>query len=310
MSNNFTSPTGRLVFGDAFKPSPVLDDNKKQKVDPVTGALLVEYVVGVAFNKQDPAWHAFKAELRQADRAAWPNFFQPNGELVPGVQFFDKIVDGDGRNKKGELRSSREGFAGHEVVTFASRFAPTCHAFENGRWVQITDPNAIKRGYYIRVDGTTATNNSQQSPGMYRNLSMIALIGYGQEIVGGPDANERFGNAPPPLPPGASMTPVAPAAPMPAAPAAPYVPPVGGAAFAPVTPPPYTPPSAPAAPPTSTTPYPTNPPAPAYAGYMQPPPAPAAPIARVMLPSATATYEQYIASGWNDDQLRQHGLMA
>lgn len=283
MSNNFTSPTGRLVFGDAFKPSPVLDDNKKQKIDPVTGAGLVEYVVGVAFNKQDPAWLAFKAELRQADRAAWPNFFQPNGELVPGVQFFDKIVDGDGRNKKGELRSSREGFAGHEVVTFASRFAPTCHAFENGRWVQITDPNAIKRGYYIRVDGTTATNNSQQSPGMYRNLNMIALIGYGQEIIGGPDANERFGNAPPPLPPGASMTPVAPVAPMPAVPNAP---------------------------PTSTTQYPTNPPAPAYAGYMAPPPAPAAPVARVMLPAATAAYEQYIAAGWNDDQLRAQGLMA
>ena len=40
-----------------------------------------------------------------------------------------------------------------------------------------------------------------------------------------------------------------------------------------------------------------------------PAPAPAAPAGPTMTPAAEYTYEQYIASGWTDEQLRVHGLM-
>lgn len=83
-----------------------------------------------------------------------------------------------------------------------------------------------------------------------------------------------------PLPPSAATPPPPPGAPIPGA---------------------STPP-APGAPPA--TPSPSNPPPPPYSGYMQPP-------AKVMLPAAGATtYEAYIASGWTDAQLIQHGFMS
>lgn len=308
-STPFTTPVGRLVWGNPFTPQAVTDDDNKPKIDPATGQPITEYAIGVAFAKNDPAWHAFYALMKQADKDAWPQFHDANGSVLPGVLFRDKITDGDGYDTKGQPHSRKEGYAGHFVVKFVSRFAPSCYAHNGTAWAQLTDTNAIKRGYYVRVDGTMASNSSAQSPGMYRNLGMVALAGYGPEITTGPDANERFGSAAAPLPPGASPTPIAPSAPMPmqAAPAMP-VPPQHGA----VAPTPSAPMQAPtyAAPPVaapSTTTYPSN-----------PPPAPAAPVAppysgfmpKTLLPHVQGTYEAYVAAGWTDEQLRAQGLMA
>lgn len=295
--SNFTTPTGRLVFGSPFTPQAKKDDDGKPVLDRVTGEVVMEYTVGVAFDKKDPATAAFIEELRVEDRAAWPAYFGPDGNVAPGVVFADKIKDGDGFDRKRQPYARKDGWAGHFIVTFTSRFAPSVHAHDGRQWAQIT--GGVKPGDYIRVSGTTVTNGNtdpKRTAGMYRNLGMVAKIGDGAPIIVGADANEVFGAAPPPLPPGATTTPQAPAAPVPmvAPPAAPA--PVQAAPLAA----PYTaymeaPPAAPTAPP----------PAPAA-----PPPAPPAPV-RTMLPAANgATYESLIAVGWNDALLVQHGMMA
>ncbi len=285
----FTTVTGRLVFGNPFKAEPLIDDVTKQPKRDSAGNPLSEYVVGVAFPKGDPAVTAMLATFKAADRAAWPAFHDVAGNLLPGVVFADKITDGDGYNKKGAHYGARDGWAGHWVIRFVSRFAPTCYAWEQNGWVQVTDPNAIKPGYFVQVSGTTVSNGSAQSPGMYRNLNQIARIAYGPEIVrAGADPNAAFGSAAPTLPPGASAHPVAPATPVP------------GAAYAAPAPAAAPPPAA----------YVAPPPAPPVPAAAPPPPPPAAPV-RVMLPAAEGqTYEALIAAGWTDDLLVQHGKMA
>jgi len=271
----FITPTGRLVFGDPFKPEPIIDDTtKKQKLGP-DGLGLVEYIIGVAFPKADPTTAAFLAEFRAADRAAWPQFFGPDGNLLPGVTFADKITDGDGYNKKGQHYGARDGWAGHWVVRFVSRFAPTCAVWDGSKWVQTLDASTIKPGYYVKVSGTTVSNQSTQSPGMYRNLNQVALQGYGPEIVRGTDPNETFG-AGPSLPPGASATPVGPGVAPPAVAAA-------GPPPAPVAPAP-TPPPVPVAP-------------------------PAAPVRAMTAKAAGATYESFVASGWTDAAMVAEGYL-
>jgi hypothetical protein len=339
MSTPYTSPTGRLVWGDPFTAQKVIDDITKQPKRDAAGQEIYEYAFGVAYAKNDPLWPAFFKLLKDADRAAWPQYHDVNGQVLNGVKFADKITDGDGFNTKGKKRASPgNGYEGHWVVKYGSRFAPAIHFWDGRQWVQMTDPKMLKCGDYIQVNGTTASNNSQQSPGMYRNASMVALYRQGVEIVKGPDANEAFGAPPPgtqpPAPPSApgpmpqAGPPPAPAAPPPTPPA----PPVqstpimlasangipyeqwraqgwtdeqliaAGHMAAPVA---VTPPAPPPAPAAAPPPPAAPPPAPAA-----PPPTPPAPV-RTMLPAAAGqTYEAMLSAGWTDALLIQHGMMA
>lgn len=310
MSDNYqTGPIGRLVWGDPTKAEPVMDDATKQPKRDAAGAVIMEYAFGVAYAKNDPAWPAYREWLKQHDRAAWPQFHGPDGEVMPGVKFADKITDGDGYNTKGQLHSLKDGYAGHWIVKYGSRFPGQVVRWENNAWVQDMTGQLVQPGDYIRVNGSTQTNNSNQSPGMYRNWSMVAFQYKGTPIQKGPDPNATFGGPPPAAPAGAYQPP-----PMPAAPVHPAAPPAAPA---------YQPPQpvAPAAP------------APGYGGYAQPPgppvpgatpsatPAPAVPAApspvpptpspgRVMTAKAGgSTYEQFTAQGWTDAQLIAEGYM-
>lgn len=307
MSTPFTSPTGRKLFGDAFTAVPIIDDlTKKPKIDPATNQPLMEYIVGVGYAKNDPLWPAFLETLKAADRAAYPQFHGPDGNLLPGVKFADKITDGDGFNSKGVSYASRDGWAGHWIVRYGTRYAPTCHQHDGTKWVQLTDPKSIPDGYYVQIAGTTKSNDSQQSPGMYRNLNMVALVGQGPIIVKGQSADDAFGAPPATLPPGATPAPVSATAipfagPAPVAPAVPVAQPV------PVSPPPTSPP-----PPYDG--YMAAPPAPAPGAPASPPPPPAsaAPVydpQAYMTAAATTTYAAYVAAGWTTAQLITNGFM-
>jgi hypothetical protein len=334
----FTSPVGRFVQGDLDEPQTkdAQGNLRTVKTGPNAGQPNPQYFIAVAFAKNDPAWPAFWALLVQKAAEDFPNLFpQGAGGACVHPNFAYKVIDGDGPDQNGKLNSTKDGFAGHYVVRFASAYPPRC--FYAGRYAaneQIQEKGAIKRGYYVRVSGTVEGNANPQRPGIYVNLDMVELSAYGPEIVSGPDAGEAFGAAPTALPAGASPTPLtppptgapgAPGAPMPAA-----APPVPGAPPAPLPV---------AGPPAAATPYPAAAsPAPAspapYAGYMAPPaagpaplgaPAPAAspappvpttlplPIAsptRVMLPAANGhSYESLIAAGWTDETLRANGMM-
>ncbi len=173
MTTNFTTPVGRLVQGDVFRPR----DRDQQgnpltvKTGPNAGQPRVDYFIALAIPKTDPQWPAFNALLDAEAKAAWPQ-----GQHA-SPKFSNKIADGDGLDDNGKPNSEKPGFAGCWVVKFSSGFAPALWARskvlpEHLRgpdpegFIQVTDPSVLKRGYYIRVAGNVASNQNQQRPGM------------------------------------------------------------------------------------------------------------------------------------------------
>lgn len=309
---DFLLPPGRMVMGDLYKPSDKDADGNPLliKNGPNAGQPRVNYFIGVAIPKgAERHW----AETEWGAKI-WAVGHREFPQAAQSRQFAWKVVDGDSTeaNTKGQRPCDSEGFKGHWVLRFGSGFAPKIYNSNGSQ--QILEEGAVKRGYYVQVFGNVSGNNSTQKPGVYLNYSLVALAAYGPEITSGPDAAAvGFGQAP--LPAGASTTPPAgafnpaPAVPMP--PGAPVPPPAAPAApAAPAVPVP--PPAAPAAPvaPAATVPAPAAPVAPVptvpHAAILNP-----APPVRVMLPAAGgATYESFIASGWTDALLVQHGMMA
>ena len=334
----FTTPVMRMVQGSVDEPQTKDQQGNLRvvKTGPNAGQPNPQYFVAGAIAKNDPAWPAMWAALVNQAVQDFPNYFPqgaapviaaggpqtgPGGVLVMATQgviahpqFSFKVMDGDGVDSNGKSNASKEGFAGHWVVRFASSYPPRCfHAGRYGAHEQIQEKNAIKRGYFIRVSGSVEGNGNAQRPGLYVNLDMVELSAYGAEIVSGPDAADAFGSAPAALPAGATAAPQTPAAAAPApvtqappvaptpaaaAPVQPYTGFMGNAAQPAASPSPTPAPSAAVA-----TPSPTN---------VTPPPPPPAPVAGpVMLPAAGgATYEQMIQAGWTDETLRAHGMMA
>lgn len=282
MTVTFTSPTGRLVWGNSFKVEQKTDQVTRAPRVNAAGQPLMACELGVAFPKSDPATAAFLALLRGADKAAYPQFHGPDGNPLPGVKFADKITDGDGYDSKGRHNATKDGHAGCWIVAFsnATGTPPTSYKHDGTRWAPVMD--GIKPGDYVQISGSTSANNSNTSPGMYRNVDMVAFIGHGTPIVrASANPDDAFGAAPPPTPPGATAQPQAPAAPAP------------GAVGAPPAPTPVAPP-APAAPPPPAASAP-------YDGYIPGP---------VMTDKAGGqTREQFHAAGWTDAQLVEHGYM-
>lgn len=224
---------GRFVQGDLFKGSDknITGGPRKDRAGNPT----VQFFLGFAIPKTDPTWPAISQAIAQKAALDFPG-----GDSANGQPFAWKIIDGDQSPEK-------EGFAGHWVLRLTSGFATKVYD-QSVPPQQIVDPNAVKRGDYLRLRISVRGNGQQPvaqggKPGIFLNPVLIQLVGYGPEIVGGPDAAEVFAQ-PVALPPGASATPVASAAPMPATPGvapvavAPAAAPPVAVATAPVTAPP------------------------------------------------------------------------
>ena len=320
---NITSPVGRIVMGSLYDPSTTDAEGKPLvvKTGPNAGQPRVNYFFALAIPKgAEPHWaHTpWGQQIWNVGNQAFPNAAQ-------SPAFAWKIEDGDSQipNKKGRKPCDNEGWRGHWILKFSGGFAPKVYQQEGAGYVQVTQKDFCKPGFFVEVAFSVEGNGSQSQPGVYLNHSMVCFRAYGQEITFGPDvASAGFGAAP--LPAGASMIPPAGAIPMPQAPAAapaayappalPGVPQIPGVAPAPLAqggfaPMPYAPaPGAPA--PIPVTPNPgfvqVPPPAPAP---MAPPPAPVAPVRQMTAAAQGVTYDAYVAAGWSDAQLVQNGLM-
>ena len=210
---NLLTPVGRLVMGSLYKPSTKDADGNPLvfKSGANVGQPRTNYFLALAIPKTQPTWQQeeFGALIHSVGKAAFPQ-----AHLSP--TFAWKVEDGDSQvpNSRGKRPCDTEGFPGNWILRFSGSFAPKVYREENGAYVQVTEDNYIKPGYYVQVSGTVDGNNSQQRPGLYLNHSMVAFTAYGQEIHFGPDANSvGFGKAP--LPTGALVTPAAPGVPLP-----------------------------------------------------------------------------------------------
>jgi hypothetical protein len=323
-------PVARMVNGDLYTPNEKDADGNQLivKNGPNAGQKRVEYYLAIAIPKDGrPWWETEWGKLiYQAGAAAFP-------QAVSMPTFAWKIKDGDDASprmgkggKPAKPYNQREGWAGHWIIGISSGYAPK---IVNSTGTQeITEPGAVKCGYYVQVFGNVGGNGSATKPGVHINHNGIALAGYGKEISSGVDlASVGFGGA---LPAGASAVPLAGmTAVPPAAPAAPGVPAMPGAPGVPAMPgaqvgvpampagfPGAAVPAMPAAPAAGV---------PQIAGvvpnpaFLQVPGTPAAPVAPAAPPAAPVrqmtaaangvTYEAYRQAGWTDEQLVAHQLM-
>jgi hypothetical protein len=298
MTINFTTPVGRIVQGDLAKAQPVLDNAGKPKLTR-DGHPMIQHFIALAIPKVPGHTHWAQTDW---GKQVWDEGARAHPNFAPHPTFSWKIEDGDSQipNKKGKKNADREGFPGHWILKFRSGFLPKTYNADGSAPIPA---ETIRCGYYAQVNCSVA-GNTGDSPGVYLNPNMVALSGYGEEIIAGPDASEAgFGAAP--LPPGASATPLggfAPAAPAPS-PAVPFVMP----SFAAPTPTPsVVPPATPTTSPSNG--LPPNVPVPTNPAFLAPPPPPAA--KQLTAKAAGASYADLIKAGWTDALLVQHGMMA
>ncbi len=303
---NFTTPVGRLVMGSLYKPQTTDAEGKPLvvKSGPNAGQPKVSFFFALAVPKNPGETHWSQTPWGQTILKVGAEAF-PQQYQTP--MFAWKVVDGDSTvpNTKGIAPCTREGYKGNWVISFSSGFAPKIYNKDGTQ--TIVEPDAVKLGYFVQVNGDVDGNGSTQRPGVYINHSMVALSAYGEEIsVGRDPADAGFGTAA--LPAGAMAAPPAQFAP---APVAAQVPtpfgqgvPAGGFA-----------PAIAATPQLQTAAVPSVvgiPPNPNPAILTIPPiPSAPAPAAHTMTAKAGgATYEQMIGAGWTEATMRQHGMIA
>jgi hypothetical protein len=285
-----------MVQGNPFDPqttnmagAPLVDQKGQPKV---------QYFFAVAFPKNALAGTLI---AQTGERIALPSILEKCQELAAAAwpagafrspTFAWKILDGDQPSADG---GTREGFAGCWVFRFSSGYP--IHVVDENLQV-ITDPAALRRGYFVRVLFQYAGNGQSMKPGMYCNAYMVQRVAFGPEIVSGPSAADAFSAPVGSLPAGASTMPPAPPA-SPGVPSGPSAAPASGFPPGPaLTAPPAAAPAVLAPAPDFLQP---SPPA--------PPEAPAAPQQAVMMTAkaAGAPMEAFLAKGWTLDTLIAQG---
>lgn len=296
------TPVGRIVWGSMYEAKTTDYDGNPLTIKngPDAGKPTQRFEFGLAIAKG--------AEQRWGS-TPWGATIWAMGQSYPNSaaqrpDFAWKVTDGDStvpgkpyKGRPGVRPCDKEGYPGHWVLSFSSSFMPRLYNADGSK--ALTEPGAIKPGYYVQVSGSVDTNTGA-SPGIYLNHDMVALAGYGDPIVSGPDPTAvGFGKGVS-LPLGASATPKAGlqvpvsqpgAAPTPVA----------------VVPPPATvqphpgflyPPAGAAAP---------SAPAPAPLPPMPPSP-PSGP--QMTAKAGITSYAAFISLGWTEPLLRQEGYIA
>lgn len=304
--------TGRLVQGDAHKAGAQRKDATGAPKFRKDGNPDCPFFLAVAVPKNpaqrliipgNPSYEEEKTKLDAAARGAWPNLFPAGYQRPAGLQFpaslpadcsspkfANKILDGDGFDEDGKPNSGKPGWAGCWIVKVSNGFAPRVVEWANG-WVDMTPHGRqIKPGDYVTISGDTSSNQSTQSPGMYLNVDIVSFEQEGERIVvaSAVDADTALGSR--------TGGPANPPASDPAASAH-----AGGTGG-----------------PAAGTAGSTTASAPPYDGYRQdaapPPPADAAPPPpsgpTMMAKAGGKTFESFIAAGWSEAQLRQHGYIS
>ncbi len=260
-----------MVQGDPFKAG-----DKNMKGAPLTdkkGDPRVEYFFAIAIPKTSPEWLAFKAQIDAIALASWP----AGQSALPDFSW--KIVDGDAPKN-----SNKEGFAGHWIIRCSNGFP--IEVFTAGGTALVLDKSGLKRGDWIRAYIQVVSNCDATYPGLYVNPSMIEVVGFGEEIKGGPDGAQVFGGNAAVLPAGVSATPVGSTTTI--AQTNTVVPPQQNTVATAATT---------VAPPPATT--------------VAPPPATtvAAPVKTMTAKANGIPYDQYIAQKWTDELLIEQGYM-
>ncbi|MFM6929440.1 MAG: hypothetical protein ACKOX6_13310 [Bdellovibrio sp.] len=205
---------GRIVWvaGDLFKGKPKTDQNTRQPIiDQKTGLQKIEFGFGLAVPKSvlNQMGAGEPGEIWRVIHEEAQAMYQ--GRQVPPA-FAWKYKDGDSVDQNGVPFAQREGYAGCLVFACTTSIPIKFFKFDQQLNQNIQVNEGIKCGDYVNVQLSVKAHPAigQGKPGLYLNPNAVQLIGYGKEIVNAPSGDQVFGTQAPPLPPGASATPVAP----------------------------------------------------------------------------------------------------
>jgi len=204
---------GRIVWtnGDLFKGTVKTAFNSKTPIVDAAGQPMMTYGFGLAVLKSVLAQTGVgqPGEIwRILHEEAYKLF--PSQQIPPG--FSMKYKDGDGVDDKGVPFSTREGYAGHIVLACTTSLPIKFFRWENGQNFLINE--GIKCGDYVNVQLSVKAHPAigQGKAGLYVNPNAVQFLGFGKPIINTPSGDSIFGTQAPPMPAGASATPVAPAA--------------------------------------------------------------------------------------------------
>lgn len=203
----FITGTGRLVQGTPYE---------KQTTDFITKQPLPEnkqkYFVGIAFMKNQDDITKFPQiwALMQQAAQQHPNAQQWAAANWQGFHF--KFEDGDDPKN-----ANKPGFPGHWILKFSNGYAP--RILDENQMDVSQQSDAVYRGCFVRVVGSTKQNGAQGSQGgIYLNFNTIQRVAHGERIITGPDTAAMLAAAPVgQLPPGASQVPTSPVGGLPGA---------------------------------------------------------------------------------------------
>lgn len=195
MPREFLSPVGRLVQGSCWELQTTDSQGKPLtvKTGKNAGQPATRSFIAIAIDKQNPEFLPFWQLMEAEAKEQFAELFNQQGQMTH-PRFSWKYMDGDGTDQNGKSNADKEGFAGHHIIKFSGSFLPRC--YEAGKYDNsqvLTDPNRIKRGYFVRVGGIMKGNKPSDVPGLYLNHGLVELMFHGPEIVGGPDAAAIFG---------------------------------------------------------------------------------------------------------------------
>ena len=207
MSQNITTPVGRLVEGNLYRGNDrdINGQLKTFKKGPNAGQPRVDYYFALAIPKGNET-HWNQTPWGQIIWTVAKTDF-PQGQS-DRPDFSWKITDGDStvlnKAKPPYRPCDKEGFAGNWVLKFSRPFP--CKIYNETGSYELTKENYVNLGDYVQVLVLVKGNESDQQSGVYLNPLVVAFRAYGKRIISGPDPKSvGFGQAP--LPPGASTTP-------------------------------------------------------------------------------------------------------
>lgn len=275
MSELFQTPRGRLVGGSVGTPQT--KDFYDKECEPKT-------VVYLAIPKTDPGVEPLIQKIKDVALAGYTAVGR--SEVVEQPGFSWKYYDGDSTvpNTKGVAPAQRDGWPGHYVFVFETRF----HFNTGNAQNQQIDPKSVGKGDWIQIAGDVGCKGQVMNPSVFLNLRAVRFLEKGDPIQGGMVSLEQaFGGEP-------------------STPSAPTPPPVATAPATPAAPTPPVAPEVPAVPAPDIVNNVAGVPAP-------PPPAPAAPqftlTAKGIAEGCNPTAWIAGGTGWTEDVLRQQGYI-
>lgn len=196
---------GRFVWGKLEMRKKKVYGTQMDQINPKTGEPVMETTFGLAIPKPSPQSNQHEVENFQK---LWNALCTEGGKLgfASPLQgnFAWKVTDGDGKKQDGTPYPEHS--RGCLVVSCSTRYPVKLMAWEGNEIKQVTS-DQIKCGDYVQV-ALNINGHGAPNAGLYTNPSYVARFAYGPEIVNAPDASTIFGNTPPPMPMGASATPV------------------------------------------------------------------------------------------------------